>query len=120
MSSGVFESGKYESNEGDIYNCRAQPESKALTLGGAANAYPAGAVDQKVSANLTGSTRQNGANARRVRVQLTAALTGYKADAVLTVPVFQESIWNGYKAGQVGQYLGTAVKFIGKTSESIK
>lgn len=120
MSSGVFESGKYESNEGDIYNCRAQPESKGLTLGGVANAYPSGIVEQKVSANLTGSTRQNGVTARKVRVQLTATLAGYKADAVLTVPVFQESVWNGYTPGQVGSYLSTAVKYIGKTSESIK
>lgn len=119
MSSGVFESAKYESLEGDIYAARAQPESKGLTLGSVANAYPTGAVDTKVSANLTGSKRQNGVTARNVRVQLTATLTGYKPDAVLTVPVFTQSVWNGYKRGQVGTYLGAAVKFVGKTGEGI-
>lgn len=120
MSSGVFESGKYEANDGDVYNCRAQPESKALTLGGATNSYPTGAVDQKVSANLTGSARQNGATARRVRVQLTATLTGYKPDAVLTIPAFTAAFFDGLLPGDTGTYLSTACKFIGKTSESIR
>jgi len=119
MSSGVFEDGKYESNDGDIYFCRAQPESKALILGGVTNAYPTSAVDQKVSARLTGSKRQVGATARTVRVQLTASLAGYKPNAVLTVPIFTPTVYDGFVRGQVGTYQGTAVKYVGRSSEGI-
>lgn len=120
MSSGVFEDGKYISNAGDIYPCRAQPESKALALGGVSNAYPAAATDQPNSARLKSSNKRIGVNGRSVRVQLTASLADYKADAILTVPVFQASVWEGYSKGQVGTYQGTAVKFVGKSPESIK
>lgn len=120
MSSGVFEDGKYISNSGDIYPCRAQPESKALTLGSVTNAYPTADTDQPNSARLKSSNKKIGVNGRSVRVQLTATLAGYKPDAILTVPVFQASVWEGYVKGQVGTYLGTAVKFIGKSPESIK
>lgn len=120
MSSGAFEAGRYESNDGDIYACRAQPESRALTLGGVANTYPAGAADQKVSAQLTGSTRQIGATARRVRVRLTGTLAGYLPNAVLTVPIFQPSMYNGILPNATGSYLGTAVIFVGRTAESVK
>jgi hypothetical protein len=119
MSAGAFEDGKYESNDGDIYFCRPQPESKALILGGVTNAYPAGDTDQKVSARLTGSKRQVGATARTVRVQLTATLAGYKANAVLTIPVFTPAVYDGFVRGQTGTYLGTAVKYVGRSSEGI-
>lgn len=120
MSAGTFEKGKYESNAGDIYNCRVQPESKALTIGGTANSYPAGDADQKVSARMRSSQRKRGVNGRSVRVRLTATLTGYKADAILTVPVFQELVWNGWNIGDTGTYLATAVELVGKSGESIK
>jgi len=119
MSSGRFEDGKYESNDGDVYACRAQPESKSLTLNGVSNSYAIGVVDQPVSARLTGSTRQIGVTARRVRVQLTAVLAGYKPDAVLTVPVFTEAVYNGFVRGQTGTYLGTAVKYVGRSAEGV-
>jgi len=119
MSSGVFENGRYETNEGDVYFCKAQPESKLLTLGGTANSYPPGAVDQKTSARLTGSKRQIGVTARTVRVQLTATLAGYKPSAILTIPVFTEAVYNGYVKGQIGTYLGTAVAYVGRSAEGV-
>lgn len=120
MSSGVFEDGKYESLAGDIYPCRVQPESKVLTLNSVANAYPTADADQPVSARMKSSQRRQGVNARSVRVQLTGTLTGYKPDAILTIPVFQSSVWNGYQKPQTGTYLGTACKFVGKSAEGIK
>jgi len=120
MSSGAFEAGRYSTNDGDVYACRAQPESKGLTLGGVANSYPTGAVTQKTSANLTGSSRQNGVTARRIRVRLTATLAGYLPNAVLTVPIFNTTLYNGVVPNAVGTYLGTAVIFVGRTAESVK
>jgi hypothetical protein len=119
MSAGVFEDGKYETDDEDVYFCRAQPESKGLILGGVTNAYPTGEIDQKVSARLTGSKRQIGVTARTVRVQLTATLTGYKPDAILTVPVFTKDVYDGFGRGQVGTYLSTAVKYVGRSSEGV-
>lgn len=119
MSSGVFEDGKYETSDGDIYFCKAQPESKGLVLGGVANAYPTGAVDQATSARLTGSKRQIGVTARTVRVQLTAALAGYKPDSILTIPVFTEDVYNGFVKGQTGTYLATACKYVGRSPEGV-
>lgn len=120
MSAGATEAAKYEANDGKIYPCRAQPETKGLTLNGTANAYPTAAADQVVSVRLKSSKRKIGANARTVTVRLTAALTGYKANALLTVPVFNPTVWNGYKRGDTGTYLATAVEFVGKSAESIK
>jgi len=120
MSSGAFEAGRYASNDGDIYACRAQPESKELVLGSVTNAYPTGAVDQKVSAQLTGSARQIGATARRIRVRLTGTLAGYLPNSVLTVPIFQRAMYDGILPNATGTYLGTAIIFVGRTAESIK
>lgn len=119
MSAGVFEDGKYETDDGDIYFCRPQPESKGLILGGVTNAYPTAAVDQSTSARLTGSKRQIGVTARTVRVQLTATLVGYKPDAVLTIPVFTKAVYDGFVRGQVGTYLSTAIKYVGRSSEGV-
>lgn len=120
MSSGAFEVAKYEDNQGVIYPCKAQPESKALTLGGVANGYPtAAAVTGVPSARLRGSKRTIGVNARTVTVKLTASLEGYQDDAILTIPVFQEDVWNGYSKTQTGTYLGTAVICTGKQPEYI-
>lgn len=120
MSSGATEAGKYEDANGVIYPCRPQPETKNLTLNGVSNAYPTADVSTGVpSARLGGSKRSIGVNARTVRVRLTATLTGYLPNAVLTIPVFQEDVFNGYSKGQTGTYLATAVEFVGKTAETI-
>ncbi len=119
MSSGIFENGRYETNDGDIYFCKAQPESKGLILDGVTNAYPVGDVDQATSARLTGSKRQIGVTARTVRVRLTAALAGYKPEAILTIPVFTETVYNGFVKGQTGTYLGTAVEYVGRSAEGV-
>jgi hypothetical protein len=120
MSSGAFEAGRYATNNGDVYACRAQPESKGLVLGAVTNAYPIGAVTQRVRANLTGSALRNGVTARRVRIRLTAVLAGYLPGAILTVPIFQQAMYEGILANAVGTYLGTACIFIGRTAEGVK
>lgn len=121
MSSGAFEDGKYGGLvAADIYPCRAQPESKGLTLNAVANSYPVGATTSVISARLKSSTKRIGINARTVRVQLTAVLAGYKPNAILTIPVFTQAAWNSYGKGQTGTYQATAVRFVGKTGENIK
>lgn len=125
MSAGSFEDGKYTSVPGLVYAVRVQPESKGLTLGGVANAYPTGSADPELGTlQLRKGRRGFGVIARSVTVELTADGTGatseYKEGSLLTVPVFQASVWNGYAKGQTGTYLSIACRFSGKSPENIR
>lgn len=124
MSAGAFEDAKYEQNGGsNIWPCRAQPETKGLTLNSVANAYPTGAVTAGLpKVRLRKSRRTIGLPIRTVTVELTADGTGatseYKSGTLHTVPVFRESVFNGYGDGQVGQYNGIACRFSFSSSGS--
>lgn len=115
MSAGKFDlNGKYESDGGQVYRCKPQPESKALSLASSPNAYPAGALTAGVgSIELRKSRRSLGVVPRSVVVRWTADGSGAQADyegegASFTVPVFDPSVWAGYNVGDVGTYLGVA------------
>lgn len=122
MSAGTFEDAKYEQANGDnVWPCRAQPESKGLALGGVANAYPTDAVTAGLpKIKLRKTRREFGLPIRTVTIELTADGTGgnaeYKSGTLHVVPVFQQSVWEGYDEGQTGTYLGIACKYINKTS----
>lgn len=126
MSAGAFEDGKYASGNTFVYPVRVQPESKGLTLGGVANAYPVDDLTANIGTlSLTGGRRRFGVIPRTVTVEFTEAPTGNVADyagvgSQFTVPVFGETVWAGYTKGQVGTYLGTAIKFINKSPELIR
>lgn len=126
MSAGAFEDGKYLSGNSFVYPVRVQPESKALTLGAVANAYPAGDLTANIgSLPLTGGRRRFGVIPRTVTVEMTEAPTGAVADyagvgSTFVVPVFNSTVWTGYTKGQTGTYLGTAVKFVNKSPELIR
>ncbi len=97
MSAGLFELSTYESNEGDLYPIRIQPETLQLNINGA-NAAPTGEPDQAVSARARKSRRAYGVGARTVRVRFTAAApTGYAEGQVLTVPVLTAALWDPIK-----------------------
>lgn len=118
MSAGPFLDAFYESQSGRIYPCRAQPESAALVLGGVTNAIPAGPATEEVSARMNGSRRGLGMNARHVRVRFGATPpTGYLANAIVRVPVFQPSVFAQYAKNQTGTYLGASVTCVGTTPE---
>jgi len=126
MSAGTFETGKYTDNAGNVWECRVQPETKGLTLGGDANAY---ATDDPTADLPTlpvnvSSRRRFGIKMRSVTVELTADGTGATADyegegTRFVVPVFQASVWGSYAKGQTGTYLGIACKFVNKSSEEV-
>jgi len=118
MSSGNFVRSKYESNSGEIYPIRVQPETLALTIAATANAAPAGAVTAEVSARANGSRRTLGMNARTVTVAFTATPPdGYATNTTLTVPVMQPALWDNATRGATGTYLGVAVEVVGKSPE---
>lgn len=121
MSAGVFETAKYEQQSGsNIWPCKAQTETKSLTLGGTANAYPAGAVTAGLPrVKLRKGRREVGLPIRTVTVELTAAGTGAQAEYALgtlhTVPVFSKAAFDAYQEGTTGTYLGIACKFAGSS-----
>jgi len=125
MSAGAFERGRYESiDEQYIWPVRAQPESKALTLNGVANAYPSDPVTPGLPlARLRKGKRQFGPTIRTVTVKFTADPTGPQADylgegSTLVIPVFQQDTWAAYGEGDTGTYLSTAVEFVSKFPSS--
>lgn len=121
MSSGAFETGRYQSGEtAGIHAVRVQPETKALTIAGTSNAYPAGAVNAKPSAQVGKGKRSIGINCRTVSIKLTAALAGYKSGSVIVLPWFVESTFAPLTNGQVGTYLATACEVVGKSPEKAR
>lgn len=116
MSAGIFEAGKYQTAAGDIFACRAQPETKALSIQNTANAYPQGDVDQPFPIRLRVGKRSRGLIPRTVTVRFTAAPpAGYLADGDHVVPVFQQSVWDTYTQtpDREGTYLGVDCKVVG-------
>lgn len=120
MSAGNFDLSKYADDNGVVYPCKAQPETKQLTIAGITNAQPLGAAATGVpSARLRGSKRQIGVNARSVTIRLTGTLAGYAENATITLPVFTKATWDAYSKTETGTYLSTACVVVGKTPEYI-
>ena len=128
MSAGNFDSeGKYEADNGLIYKCRPQPETKDLSFSGdgGANTYPAGSTDEGVgSIKLSKGRRELGVVPRRVRVKWTAAPTGEIADyggigSQFIVPVFDPDKFSAYQEGSTGTYLGVACRLEKKYIELV-
>jgi hypothetical protein len=122
MSAGGFEDAKYGQDSGtNVWPCRAQPETKGLTLGGTANAYPAAAVTAGLpTIKLRKSKREFGLAIRTVTVELTEdgsdSTAEYASGTLHVVPVFVKATWDGYTRGQTGTYLGIACRFAGKSA----
>lgn len=121
MSVGVFESAKYEQAGGNIWPCRAQPETKELEIDSVVNDYPSGAVTSGLPrVRLRKGRRQVGLPIRTVTVRLTANGTGpqagYLSGTTHRIPVFTLDAFNEYTDGQTGSYLGIACVVIAKSS----
>lgn len=118
MSAGAFVISKYEDSEGEIYPCRVQPETLALTVDTTANAAPTGANTQRLFARMRGSKRAYGLVARQIRISWSGAPpTGYKAGETLTIPIMQAVTFAGINIGDTGSYLETAFTVQSKISE---
>ena len=118
MSAGEFQSTKYESNSGRIYPAKTQPETLAATLGGA-NAEPAGAVTEEVSAIMSGGKNQLGCIARTATMVWTSAPpTGYDPRGRVTIPIMTPALYNSLvKNVTTGNYLGADVRVVGLSPE---
>lgn len=125
MSAGSTILSVYDSDGGNSFNIRIQPETLTLTLATVANAAGSGTPAAGLpSAKVSGGRRSIGVNARLIRIRFTGTLPpGYKMDGIIALPVLQQSVFNGYAKGQTGTYtLNTTdydVVAVGKTPETI-
>jgi len=127
VSAGKFDlAGKYESDEGNVYRCRPQPETKAMSLDSVDNAYPAGTITAGLgSVTLTKSKRSLGVIPRTVTVRLTADGVGEQGDyegegTSHVVVVFNPTVYAGYAIGDTGTYLGIACVLDFKSPEVLR
>ena len=119
MSAGPFTISKYSANSARIYNITVQPETLSATIATIANAAPAGATTEEVSAQVSKGRRSVGMNARTVSLIFTGAPpTGYKGTTV-RVPVLTAATFNAWTAtpNLAGTYLGAAVRVSGSKPE---
>ena len=96
MSAGSPIISRYGSNDGDIYAIRIQPETESLTIGTTANAPPAGAVDQPVTAYATFNRKRFGVNARQIRFRFsddTNFPVGYEFGSPISYPALTLTIF---------------------------
>lgn len=126
MSAGNFDlNGKYESDGGQVYRCRPQPETSELELDSVENVYPVGVVTAGIgSIALSKGNRELGVVPRRVKVRWTAAPTGAQADyggidSTFLVPVFSPATYAAYSEGDTGTYLGVACTLDKKFPERV-
>lgn len=122
MSEGRFARSKYEADNGDIHSIRIQPETALATLGGTVNAAPAGAVDQTISARISGGNRQLGLKARSVTVSWNedAAPDGYDERTPARIVVLTPALYNSLGNGSTVSYNGGTGVVIGKNPERKK
>lgn len=120
MSSGAYStSGKYQSDSGNIYSIRVQPETITATFASVANAAPAGAIDQEVSAKVSKGNRGFGIKPRTVTFRWVAAPDGYEPTTLQTLPVLTSSVYNGIAKGQAVAYLGATGTVVSKSPERL-
>lgn len=120
MSAGLFTYSKYESNSGEIYRIRVQPETLLANIG-SANSAPDGAITGQGTVRVGGGNRQFGIKARSVTVKFTAdAPTGYAENQVYRIPILQETLWDSINLGATGTYLGNAIEVVGKSPERVR
>lgn len=123
MSAGAFEEGKYEADDGKIWRCKVQPETKGLSIGSVENAYSATAFTSGLPRlKISTTRRQQGVRPRYVRVVLTANGTGTKAEYLSgtthDIVVFQKSVFETYELQETGTYLGIGCRVIFKSGEA--
>lgn len=122
MSAGTFVRSKYEANYADpapIHPIRVQPETLAATIGGTANAAPAGAISNPISASVSRGKREKGLKPRTITVQFpaTGQPTGYKASGTTILVAVTLAFWNLAAPGTAITYLGVECVVIGRSAE---
>jgi len=121
MSAGPFINRFYEADSGEIHLIKQQPESAVFSIGGVANAIPAGPATSPFWAKASKGKNEYGMSPRKLKFKFNTgqAPAGYQADAVHAIPVYSLSVYNGATVGAVATYLGGTGTIVGKQSENI-
>jgi hypothetical protein len=121
MSSGAFQSSKYETNSGAVLKCRIQPETLDFTIAGTANTATSAAIDTPGSARMGGGKRRFGVTARAVYINFDdGAPAGYKDGVTYAIPCLRTNVYDAAETAATGTYLGTTCRIVGRRSESVK
>lgn len=122
MSAGAFVRSKYACTDtGLIHPIRIQPETLAASIGGTANAAPAGAISSNISARVAAGKRTLGLGARRVNLQApaTGQPAGYLASGTTSIPALQEAFYALAVKGATCTYQGVAYTVVSRTDEVV-
>lgn len=119
MSSGKFTSSKYESDSGNIYSIRVQPETLLASINSVVNAAPAAVVDQEVSAKVSKGNRGIGMKPRTVSIRWDAAPTDYDPNTIIRVPILKKSVYDGITKDQTVSYADGTGKVVSKSPERV-
>jgi len=123
MSAGSFIDTAYETDAGELFPCRVQPETLAATFAGTANAAPSGSIPPgRPSVRLRQGKRSFGIIARTVTVKLPpngTPPTGYTG-ANLVIPILDATLFASIGRNDVVVYLGATWRVASKSSEDIR
>lgn len=118
MSSGKFSLGKYEANDNTIHPIRVQPETKALLTQSGQNNEPAGDINSKIPAKVSGGVREFCLVPRIITIAFkTSAPDGYKLDSPIRLPILTKATFDDIQENQTVTYLGQTATVIGKRGE---
>lgn len=123
MSTGRFTNSVYQDDNSTLRPIRVQPETLAATIGGTANAAPAGTPATGVPrVKLSAGRREFGVYARRVSCTWDegGAPDGYDERTPFSIIVLNPSVFNAAPLGGAVSYLGGSATIVGKSSESIR
>lgn len=121
MSAGGFTTAVYEANAGTFHNVRLQPETLAATIGGTANAAPAGPVDSPFWCKVSKGATEYGLGPRFGVIGWNdgAAPTGYKESENVAIPILDPALFIAANIGDAVTYNGGTGTLVGKRAENV-
>lgn len=121
MSSGIFTIGTYEDNRGAIRGIRVQPETAALVIDGATNAFATGTVNAVPRAKVSGGRNSYGVNARKVTIRFTGANPApYAPGSTISLPWFDRTSFDALVNDTTGTYQSLPIILVGTTPEKTR
>lgn len=123
MSSGAFVDTSYETDAGELFPARVQPETLAATFDGTANAAAAGSIPAgRPSVRMRQGKRAFGIIPRAITVKLPPGGTppaGYTGDNLI-IPVMTASLYAATGKNDTVSYLGASWRVASKSPEIIR
>jgi len=123
MSAGAFVRSRYAASYETtaIHPIRVQPETALASIGGTANAAPAGAISNPIQARVGGGRRQIGLQARSITLEAptTGQPAGYAPGGITRIPALTEAFYNLAAKGVTCTYLGAAFQVVSRSAERV-